>query len=307
MNQALNGQSMTKTFFPRTHFMRHGKAPTADPQFFGFTHEREKCIAHDGGQHDATHSKTRALRLLTCVAWTLAGAFATAPAYADIILTPEKPPTSANANANASASANASANPSSSVDADAGASAGSSIGAEAKYERGLAYDTGQGVPQDYERAYEFYREAAREGHLRAMLSIGLMLNEGQGTPADPTEAAGWIGRSARAGLADGQYSYGVILMQGRGVQKSYERALEWFSQAARAGHPQAMNNLGVLHANGLGTPANPVDAYAWFSLAEDAGSSDGRENRLTTEQALSSQDLDSAKQLAFDLSATVRP
>ena len=56
-------------------------------------------------------------------------------------------------------------------------------------EQALAYEHGEGVPRDPERAAELYCEAVRSGNAEAMYSLGWMYANGRGVPRDDGYAA----------------------------------------------------------------------------------------------------------------------
>ena len=63
--------------------------------------------------------------------------------------------------------------------------------ARAQYMVGLAYDLGNGVPQDYTKAANWYRKAALQGAPDARASLGALYARGQGVPQDYAQAAKW--------------------------------------------------------------------------------------------------------------------
>ena len=68
--------------------------------------------------------------------------------------------------------------------------------AKAQVNLGLMYRNGQGVPQDYAEAVQWYRKAAEQGDATAQLSLGLMYGMGQGVPRDLTQAHMWLNLAA---------------------------------------------------------------------------------------------------------------
>lgn len=56
----------------------------------------------------------------------------------------------------------------------------------------LMYKFGEGVNQDLELAYQWYRRAAIQGYPPAQFHVGSMLAEGSGTEADPEQAIKWL-------------------------------------------------------------------------------------------------------------------
>ena len=49
--------------------------------------------------------------------------------------------------------------------------------AEAQYNLGICYENGKGVEQDYEKAEEWYREAAAQGHEKAIKKVKWLCDE----------------------------------------------------------------------------------------------------------------------------------
>ena len=57
---------------------------------------------------------------------------------------------------------------------------------------GFMYVNGQGVPQDYGKAAEWYRKAAAQGFADAQSNLGMMYANGQGVPLNMVEAYKWF-------------------------------------------------------------------------------------------------------------------
>ncbi len=64
---------------------------------------------------------------------------------------------------------------------------------------GVMYDNGQGVPQDYKKAVEWYARAADQGHAMGQANLGVMYANGQGVPQDYVQAYKWFNISATQG------------------------------------------------------------------------------------------------------------
>jgi TPR repeat protein len=71
--------------------------------------------------------------------------------------------------------------------------------AKAQFNLGILYAKGQGVPQDYKRAAQWYRKAAEQGYANAQYRLGMMYAEGQGVPQDYVQAFKWIDLTASQG------------------------------------------------------------------------------------------------------------
>jgi hypothetical protein len=78
--------------------------------------------------------------------------------------------------------------------------------ASAQYNAGIAYLNGHGVPQDYQKAYEWFYKAAEQGHGDAQYNIGIYYYEGLNKdPVDPAYAIMWFMLAADAGVKDAIY------------------------------------------------------------------------------------------------------
>ncbi len=69
--------------------------------------------------------------------------------------------------------------------------------AEGKYTHlGQLYEDGQGVPQDYVKALEWYRKGAEQGDIWAQFSVGRFYEWGNGVHQDDQEACFWYSLAA---------------------------------------------------------------------------------------------------------------
>ena len=64
--------------------------------------------------------------------------------------------------------------------------------ADAQFLLGVMYDTGQGVPQDYQEAVKWFRLAAEQGVASAQYRLGFMYALGDGVPQDYIQAHKWV-------------------------------------------------------------------------------------------------------------------
>ena len=103
--------------------------------------------------------------------------------------------------------------------------------AQAQYQLAKAYSNGQGVEQDYKRAFAWFSRAAEQGH------------------------------------ADAQNDLGSFYATGLLFKKDYQHAVAWYAKAAQQNHAQAQNNLGILYGLGKGVEQNDLQSYKWLSIA----------------------------------------
>ena len=116
------------------------------------------------------------------------------------------------------------------------------------------------------------RAKAEAGDATAQLSLGTAYENGEGVGQNDERAALWYRRAAEQGNAAAQNRLGVMCRAGRGVEKSKEEAFKWYQRAARQKYASAMFNLGTAYYNGDGVGVDDTKSYAWFLLAKEAGS-----------------------------------
>jgi hypothetical protein len=150
-----------------------------------------------------------------------------------------------------------------------------------------------GVPKDSVEAVKWYRKAAEQGIAEAQFNLGKMYNSGEGVPRDYVEAAKWYRKAAEQGIAEAQCLLGEMYW---GVSHNsldfYKRdgystiayygvksdtysdaveAVKWYRKAADQGHDVAQRCLGEMYNSGYGVPKDSVEAVKWFRKAADQG------------------------------------
>ena len=173
-------------------------------------------------------------------------------------------------------------------------------------QRAVRYMTGDGVPEDEERAFSLFKKAAQEDpDDRLALYYWGVCNEleyGGGKPEDAVAAyeksleLGFgpaLVRLAMARYAVKDYQEARDLLSGmasddaealycRGLideaEEKYEDAVENYSMAAEQGHVAAQNALGCLYEEGKGVRQDETKALRWFALASDGGLTEGMVN-----------------------------
>lgn len=118
---------------------------------------------------------------------------------------------------------------------------------------------------------------ASSGDAAAEFSLAKAYEAGNGVGRDSEKAAMWYRKSAERGNAKAQNSLGVMYWMGSGVERDKEKAVGWYRKAARQLEPTAMFNLGAAYYNGEGIASDPVMAVVWFLLSAEAGSPSGQD------------------------------
>ncbi|KAG0055233.1 hypothetical protein BGZ83_009288 [Gryganskiella cystojenkinii] len=74
---------------------------------------------------------------------------------------------------------------------------------------------------------------------QAQLLLGCQYQHGDGVPQDYYKALEWYLKAANQGLAIAQYNLGVMYDKGRVVPQDYCKAVKWYSKAANQGYARA--------------------------------------------------------------------
>ena len=126
--------------------------------------------------------------------------------------------------------------------------------AEAQYNLGVHFSTGDIVAEDDALAVKWYELAAEKGLVMAQANLALMYDLGEGGPKDDRKAARWYLAAARGGSVLAQLNLGRLYSLGSGVLQDHAQAVKWYTAAAKEGSVIAQYNLGVKFAMGDGVP-----------------------------------------------------
>ena len=182
--------------------------------------------------------------------------------------------------------------------------------AEAQYELGNYYLMGKAENADYTKAIKWYRAAAEQQHVRAMVALGKILYEGEGgIKPRPDEARHFLSLAAEYGDADAiqglrkisnhtqssarnsasvtafhaqlndaasghipsQYEVGMAYLKGNGVDMDAELAAKWLRRAAVNDYSEAQYMLSHLYRDGVGVRKDRKRALEWLRIAASAG------------------------------------
>ena len=120
---------------------------------------------------------------------------------------------------------------------------------------------------------EACRVQAAAGDAFAQLTLGVAYNTGEGVPEDNAEAVRWFRMAAEQGYADAQFNLGLIYDFGQGVVQDDARAYLWFNLAAAAsqgdGRAKAVENR-----DSVADRLSPADREAAQRLATQCHASD---------------------------------
>lgn len=129
----------------------------------------------------------------------------------------------------------------------------------ARYNLGLLYYYGRGVPKDEAKAAELLKLATKSGGVDqacVLLSLYYLHHN------DIDEAYKWANEGSDRGNVKSFYLLGRILYQ-RG---QYRDARMWIEKAAAAVEPNAPAILAIMYADGKGIDRNPMMGAAWWLI-----------------------------------------
>jgi TPR repeat protein len=144
--------------------------------------------------------------------------------------------------------------------------------APAQSRLGYMYAEGLGVTQDSEKSEHWYRMAANQGDIDAMVSLG---NIYYGIRNDFNTAFHYYSDAADAGDADAQLSLAYMYLRGEGVEQDYEKAFKWTEKSAKQGLAQAQNELGRAYEQ---MKQDYNKAIEWYKKAAAQGYRDAQKN-----------------------------
>ena len=170
----------------------------------------------------------------------------------------------------------------------------------AQFNLGEIYFKGEGVPQDYNEALKWYKEAAEAGDANSQFSLGGMYGKAQGIVQDNNEALKWYRKAAKQGHPSAQYWLGwMYIVTSQDYQEAhkwfrksaerdfvdaqftlgnicednqdYNEAKKWYTKAAEQGYAPAQINLGIMYDKGEGILQDSNEALKWYKKAAGQG------------------------------------
>jgi|GEM_PF-4891920 len=87
--------------------------------------------------------------------------------------------------------------------------------------------------------FEKQLSRAKNGDMHEQWRVGYAYQIGQGVRADDEKAVFWYRKAAKQGYSMAQSALGMMYQSGRGVRQSDAQAESWFAKAAASGDPSA--------------------------------------------------------------------
>lgn len=182
--------------------------------------------------------------------------------------------------------------------------------AEAQYISGGMYLKGLGVSKDFKKAFQLLHEAAKNGKSSAESEqiLGQAFLLGSGVPKSYQKALQWYHLAAEKGSKEAQNELGFMYFVGNGVEQDAEKGGTFFLQAAYNGLVVAQYNVGIMYYTGKGVKATDLEkSYGWLNLAAAKGHIPARAARDYLETILAKEELAAAQSYSEELMKTIAP
>jgi TPR repeat protein len=138
----------------------------------------------------------------------------------------------------------------------------------AQVQLGRDYEKALGVEQDFERAVDWYREAANAGSPQAMLALGLLFQDWNVAQKFNEKPEPWLLRAAQTGLAAALVAEAKFHNTSDSPEEK-KTGKEWLERAVAQGDLEAMSMLGPMLASG-DDPSERKRGEEYVSAAEKA-------------------------------------
>lgn len=146
----------------------------------------------------------------------------------------------------------------------------------AEYRLGNLYHSGAGVKQDDRTAVRWWRDSSNRGNSygQALLAMAYHLGLG-GLPKDDVKSFEILQKAADQGFATAEAALGSMYYKGEGIPKNSAEAIKLWRKAAQKHDGMALSFLGIAYHDGDGVPRDDVEAVKWWREAAGYGHSVG--------------------------------
>lgn len=110
---------------------------------------------------------------------------------------------------------------------------------------------GQGVVQDFEKAFNYYLVGASEGDGESYAQVGVCLCLGRGIERNYEKAVGYYKKAAHAGCKTGKVYYGFCVFYGRTMAPNPSLGFKLLKEGSQAGSYEANDTLAECYKNGI--------------------------------------------------------
>lgn len=142
----------------------------------------------------------------------------------------------------------------------------------ANHSLGMIYFNGGIVSKDMERAYEYFKVAAKYGYLDSIFHMGIFHFEGLGSiQKDEKVGLAFFEEAGKNGHAESLWNLGRLHYIIKSPYHDFAKAMDYFMKASEHGHLFASQTVGNMYINGEGVEEDPIKAMEYFRLAANGG------------------------------------
>lgn len=143
--------------------------------------------------------------------------------------------------------------------------------ADAQYAMGVHFSLSK-FDEDKAQAAEWFKKAAEQGHAEAQFELGFCYFTGNGREKNEVMALKWFQRAAEQGSASAQFELGKYLAENlEDDDQSIKEAARWYLLAAKQGHEEAQCKLGFCYYEGKGVKLDLKEAAKWWMKSAEQG------------------------------------
>lgn len=125
----------------------------------------------------------------------------------------------------------------------------------AQLDLGRFYFGGDGVEQNYEKAYWWFSEAAEKGSVNALTNLGIMYVGGYGIQKSLKHGMELLEQSAEFNDSHAMLILGMLYFNENKI-KNFNKSFHWLEKSAKLGNEEAIFRLGLMYEHGVGTKRN---------------------------------------------------
>lgn len=116
---------------------------------------------------------------------------------------------------------------------------------------------------DHRTALDKLTPLAAKGNAIAQNTLGKMYMQSLGVPQDYGKALQLFRQAAKKKLPNAENNLGVMYAGGYGVPQDFKQAIAWFKKAANQGYAVAIKNLADINEKGVIVSRDPIEAEKW--------------------------------------------
>lgn len=117
---------------------------------------------------------------------------------------------------------------------------------------------------DIKNAVPILKQAAEAGSAEAQYNLGYCYQSGNGVAQSDRTANSWYMRAAKQGYKDAQFKIAYSYALGRGAKQDYKKAFYWSQKCAMQGDLECMMHMVNCYYNGEGTAINKDSSLTWL-------------------------------------------